>query len=48
MLVAIMNVGVWGWCCKQRLAGLCTPCAPQHAVPALQSSRTSHGRQGCL
>lgn len=43
-----MNVGVCGWYWKQHLVGLWTPCAQHHVVPALQSSWTSHGRQGHL
>lgn len=48
MLVAIMNENVWGWSSRRCLAGLQAPGAWQWEVPALQSSWTSHGRQGCL
>lgn len=47
-LAAMVSVRVQRWYYKQHLRGLWTPRAWQHAVPALPSSWTSHGKQGCL
>lgn len=44
ILVAIVNVGMGGWYCKQPLAGLWTSWARLNTAPASQSSWTRHDR----